>query len=329
MFEVKNKLQSPLLFLLGVSLVGALAQLQFPPLTLAQEMGKGQLEAQQVPVSRAVPPKARVHSVKSDASDSLKLYSATAQGIEVSEDGGQSWQQLPIGGRNEEVFALSLHPLDPDILFVGRRDGLWKSKDGGRSWEALPYPASVPLSVAIPKSQPDTLYLATARRGVYKSNDGGYQWTQVSEGLPEARAGGRPEEIRTLVVHPLDPNVVYAALARHGIYRTADGGASWHKFNQGLPFIMGGPIRSPKLAFDPENSQRLYVAFNQRVHSHLVKARLYVLSDNKQWLPMEVGLPANFLILALIVDGTKRTLQVWGPDAVWEVPLAEKHCSTP
>jgi len=143
------------------------------------------------------------------------------------------------------------------------------------------------------------------------------------------RAGGRPEEIRTLVVHPLDPNVVYAALARHGIYRTADGGASWHKFNQGLPFIMGGPIRTPKLAFHPEESQRLYLVFNQRVHSHLIRTRRYLLSGKDEWLPMEVGLPSNFLILALIVDGTRRTLQVWGPDAVWEVPLAEKHCSTP
>jgi len=301
----------------------------FTSLALAQRRVKEELKAQRVPLTEAAPPKARLHGIKSHPSDSLKLYSATARGLQVSEDRGLSWQPLAIGGTEEEVFAFSVNPLNPNTLFAGRRDGLWKSKDGGRSWGALPYPASVPLSVAIPKSQPDTLYLATARRGVYKSGDGGYQWTQVSEGLPEARAGGRPEEIRTLVVHPLDPNVVYAAPARHGIYRTADGGASWHKFNRGLPFIMGGPIRSPKLAFDPEDSQRLYVAFNQRVHSHLVKARLYVLSDNKQWLPMEVGLPSNFLILALIVDGTKRTLQVWGPDAVWEVPLAEKHCSTP
>ena len=324
MFEVKNKLQSPLLFLLGLSLVGALVQLHFLPLTLAQERGKGQLEAQQVPVSRAVPPKVRFHSVKSDPSDSLKLYSATAQGIEVSEDGGRSWQPLPIGGRNEEVFALSLHPLDPDILFVGRRDGLWKSKDGGRSWEVLPYPGSVPLSVAIPKSQPDTLYLATARRGVYKSSDGGYQWTQVSEGLPEARAGGRPEEIRTLVVHPLDPNVVYAALARHGIYRTADGGASWHKFNQGLPFIMGGPIRTPRLAFHPEDSQRLYLAFNQRIHSHLIRTRLYLLSGKDEWLPVEAELPSNFPVLGLVVDDERRVIQLWGSEAVWEVPLGGK-----
>ena len=324
MFDMKDKLQSPLLFILGLSLVGALAQLYFSPLTSAQERGKRQLEAQQVPASRAVPPKARLHGVKSDPSNSLKLYSATARGIEVSEDGGRSWQLLPIRGRNEEVFALSVYPLDPDILFVGRRDGLWKSKDGGRSWGALPYPASVPLSVAIPKSQPDTLYLATARRGVYKSDNGGYQWTQVSEGLPEARAGGRPEEIRTLAVDPLDPDVVYAALARHGIYRTADGGASWHKFNQGLPFIMGGPIRSPKLAFHPEDSQRLYLAFNQRIHSRLIRTRLYLLSGKDEWLPVEAVLPANFPVLGLVVDEARRVIQLWGSEAVWEVRLGGK-----
>jgi len=318
----------PTIFTLTSSLVGIFVVPHFHS-ALAQERATGQLAAQLVPATQIATPKARLHGAKRDPSDSLKFYSATAEGLQISKDGGLSWQPLPIAATHQEVFALAVHPLNADILFVGRRDGLWKSKDGGLSWSPVPYPASVPLAVAVAKTEPDVVYLATARQGVHKSSDGGYQWVEVSSGLPDARVGGRPEEIRTLVVDPLDSNKVYAALRWHGVYRTVDGGGSWQKFNNGLPFIMGGPISAPKLAFDPEDPQRLYLAFNQRIHSHLVKTRLYVLSDNEEWLPMEVGLPSNFPVQDLTIDGAKGTLQLWGKDAVWELSLPEKRRISP
>jgi hypothetical protein len=316
----EGKLVRSLLSILVFSLAGAVVSPHFPSPAWAQKK-EGQLEAQKVPASQIAPPRTRFHAVKSDPGNSFKLYSATAQGLQVSENGGLSWRPVEVGGRHEEVFALAVHPSNPDTLFVGRRDGLWKTRDGGRSWNSLPNPASVPLSVAIAKSQPDTLYLATARHGIHKSTDGGYQWAEVNNGLPEARAGGRPEEIRTLAVDPLDSNIVYAALSGYGIYRTTNGGRSWHEFNQGLSFPMARPIHPPKLAYDPDDPKRLYLAFNQPIHSHLVRTRLYVLSDNEEWLPVEAELPSDFSIQSLLVDRAKRTLQLWGLEAVWELPL--------
>lgn len=310
-------------FALVLILAGALGQLQFPSLVWAQRK-KAELRAEQVPASQAAPPKIRFHTVKSDPNNSLKLYSATAEGLQVSENGGLSWQPLAVGGRHEEVFAFSVHPLNPDSLFVGRRDGLWKSQDGGRSWSALPYPVSVPLSIAIARTQPDTLYLATARQGVHKSTDGGYQWAEINKGLPEARAGGRPEEIHTLVVDPFNANLVYAALSRHGIYRTVDGGGSWHEFNRGLPFPIARPIHPPRFAYDPEDLRRLYLTFNQPIHSHLIRTRLYLLSDTGEWLPVEAELPSNFAVLGLVIDGARRIIQLWGAEVVWELPLPAK-----
>jgi len=305
-------------------LVGALAQPWLSSHALAQTKALKELQAQQLPTGQIGPPKARLHGIKSHPSDSLKLYSATARGLQVSEDRGLSWQLLAIGGTEEEVFAFSVNPVNPNILFAGRRDGLWKSKDGGLSWSPMSYPGPVPLAIAVAKSEPKVVYLATSRQGVHKSNDGGYRWLEASNGLPEARTGGRPEEIRTLVVDPDDHNIAYAALARHGIYRTTDGGQNWQKFNEGLPFLMGGPTRAPKIAFDPDDPQHPYLVLSQRIHSHLIKTHLYVLSDNEEWLPTGVELPSNFPVLDLNIDGTKATLQLWGPDAVWELPLPEK-----
>ncbi len=301
---------NPTILISVSALIGALAQPWLPSHALAQTRALKELQAQRLPTAQIGPPKARLHGIKSHPSNSLKLYSATARGLQVSEDRGRSWQPVAIGGTQEEVFALSVHPVNPNTLFAGRRDGLWKSRDGGLSWSPMSYPGPVPLAIAVAKSQPDVIYLATSRRGIHKSTDGGYEWVEASKGLPKARAGDRPAEIRTLAVDPDDDNVAYAALARHGVYRTTNGGQNWQKFNEGLPSLMGGPVHAPRLAFDPDNPQDLYLVINQRIHSHLVKTRLYMLSAQEKWLPLEVELPSNFPIADLGVDPTSKTLQL-------------------
>jgi photosystem II stability/assembly factor-like uncharacterized protein len=242
----------------------------------------------------------------------------------VSDDGGQSWAPLPVDRTHEEVFSVAVHPTDPGVAIVGRRDGLWQTRDGGRSWTALAYPTLgpyVPLAAAISQSQPDVIYVATAREGVYKSTDGGYRWANVSKGLPEARAGGRPAEVRTLVVHPQNPDIAYLAHERHGVYHTTDGGTSWHRFNDRLPVPISGSTYPPRLVFDPDDPRRLYVIFGQRIHSRLVENRLYVTSDTGGWLPVEVELPSNTNIVELTIDRAARSLHLVAEDNVWHVPL--------
>ncbi len=285
-------------------------------------------QARQVPEGLIALPQSRFHALGRDPKDPLRLYAATGEGLKVSADGGLSWQSLLVGGEQKEVFTLAVHPQDSDTLFVGRRDGLWQSRDGGRSWESMSFPGSVPLALALAPSDPETLYLATSRLGVFRSTDGGKGWEGISEGLPEARAGGRPEEIRTLVVGPLDANTVYVALSGHGIFRTRDGGKSWQAFNKRLSFLLAQSVLSPRLAFDPLNPQRLYLAFSLRVHSHLIRSRVFMLSE-EEWLPLEVSLPANFLVLDLVGDGTRGVLQLWGSGEVWEVPLPEEKRQRP
>ncbi len=75
---------------------------------------------------------------------------------------------------------------------------------------------------------PLVYYAATASGGVWKSVDGGKTWTQVwrQEG-----------QIGTMVVHPKNPDIAYAAVLGHafgpnperGVYRTKDGGKTWQQ----------------------------------------------------------------------------------------------------
>jgi hypothetical protein len=300
-----------------------LAQIHFASEALGQKKA-GQLEAEKLPASQMAFPKSEIHAFVGDPNNPLKIFLGTADGLEVSGNGGKSWRPVEVGGSHEEVFALAQQRSNPNTLFAGRGDGLWRSDDGGGSWVALPYSGSVPVSIALAESQPDTLYLATARSGVYKSIDGGYHWTEAGKGLPEARAGARPEEVHMLVVDPSDANIVYAALSMRGIYQSVDGGVAWHEFNQGLSMAMARAVGAPKIVANPEDPTGLLVVFRERIHSHLIVTRLYMLAENQRWLPVEAKLPPEFPVLGLVVNRVTRKLEFLGKDATWQIPLPER-----
>jgi photosystem II stability/assembly factor-like uncharacterized protein len=306
----------------------ALGSVFFVQVSLASEaLGQkkaGQLEAEKLPASQMAFPKGEIHAFLREPNNPLKILLGTAEGLEGSENGGKSWRPIEVGGTHEEVFALAQKRSNPDTLFAGRGDGLWRSDDGGASWISLPYSGSVPVSIALAESQPNTLYLGTARSGVYKSVDGGYHWTEAARGLPEARAGGSPEEIHTLAIDPSDGNILYASVPKRGIYRSVDGGASWHEFNRGLATAIARAVAPLKIAANPDDPKGLFLVSRERIHSHLIVTRLYTLAEDQRWLPVEVKLPSQSPVLGVFVNRANRKLEFWGKDATWQMPLPEK-----
>jgi photosystem II stability/assembly factor-like uncharacterized protein len=59
--------------------------------------------------------------------------------------------------------------------------------------------------------------------------------------------------VTDLVMHPTDPDIIYAAMASSGIFRSADGGASWDPITDGLPVLTMGAV-----AVDPTNADIVY-----------------------------------------------------------------------
>src|SRR6185436_7983276 len=89
--------------------------------------------------------------------------------------------------------------------------------------------------------------------GIYKSTDGGKTWANV--GLPKTNHFGR------IVIHPTNPNIVYAAALGNlwsenpdrGLYRSMDGGATWTKSIDHK--VDGREIGAVDIAMDPSNPQ--------------------------------------------------------------------------
>ncbi len=146
---------------------------------------------------------------------------------------GPSW-----GGRVSRVAGV---PGDPRTYYAATASGgVWKSIDGGVTWKPVfdSQPIASIGSIAVSPSDPNVVYVGAGEanirgnvapgNGIYRSTDAGKSWKHVwvQEG-----------QIGTLIVHPTNPDVAFAAVLGHafgpnperGVYRTKDGGRTWQQ----------------------------------------------------------------------------------------------------
>ena len=132
----------------------------------------------------------------------------------------------------QAIGRIQIDPRDPNTVYVAALGGLWGANND---------------------------------RGVFKTTDGGKNWTKslfISENTG----------VTDLALDPNDPATLYAAAYERrrtvwgfngggpegGIYKTADGGASWTKLTKDLPYEHGGDVGRIGLAIFRRNSNIVY-----------------------------------------------------------------------
>lgn len=146
---------------------------------------------------------------------------------------GPAW-----GGRGSRARGV---PGNPNVYYAAAASGgVWKSVDGGLTWNSVfdEQPVSSIGSIAVAPSDPNVIYAGSgeanirgnvgAGNGIYRSLDGGKTWTHVWK---------QEGQIGTMVVHPRNADIAFAAVLGHafgpnperGVYRTKDGGKTWEQ----------------------------------------------------------------------------------------------------
>jgi photosystem II stability/assembly factor-like uncharacterized protein len=171
------------------------------------------------------------------------------------------------GGRVSRATGV---PGDPLTYYAATASGgVWKSVDGGSRWASLfdDQPIASIGSIAVSPSSPNVVYVGSGEanirgnvapgNGIYKSTDGGKTWAHVwtQEG-----------QIGTMIVHPQNPDVAFAAVLGHafgpnperGVYRTRDGGKTWQKI-----LSKDSDTGASDVCFDPQNPNVLFAGLWQ------------------------------------------------------------------
>ncbi|UCC48558.1 MAG: sialidase [Gemmatimonadota bacterium] len=176
-----------------------------------------------------------------------------------------------IGPEGNRTIAVVGIPGDRMVYYAGAASGgIWKTVDGGLNWEPIfdDQDAHAIGALALAPSDPEIVWAGTGEpfirsnvsigNGIYRSTDGGATWQHM--GLTNT---GR---IARILIHPTNPDIVYAAAVGHGyspqpergVYRTRDGGRTWERV-----LFVDENTGASDLVMDPHNPRILFAGMWQ------------------------------------------------------------------
>jgi photosystem II stability/assembly factor-like uncharacterized protein len=193
-----------------------------------------------------------------------------------------------------EIYHMKGSPADPDRIYASQSNGwfgqiIQRSDDGGTTWSLPGTPSG-----ELPRS-PEGFPMGESNRFVYDTSpETGRPLTthQYFDGTQ------RPWEFKRvwhLEPSPTDPDTVYAGVEDAALFRTTDGGRSWHEL-AGLRGHGSGPQWAPgagglglhTILLDPSNPRRIFVAISA--------AGCFRTDDGGQtWKPINRGLTSQYI----------------------------------
>jgi hypothetical protein len=206
----------------------------------------------------------------SDADSNLYYFGGADGGVWKTTNGGLTWNSAWPQSAPGAIGAIAIDPHDRNVVWAGTGepnlrndisygDGVWLTRDGGVHWRNAGLRDTWAISqIAIdPANSRHVLvaaignpYRDSAARGVYRTLDGGRTWKHV---LYVGPASGASD----LAIDARHPKVVFAGIWQFrrvpwnfssggpldGIYKSTDGGATWHGLRaNGLPGGLMGRI---------------------------------------------------------------------------------------
>jgi photosystem II stability/assembly factor-like uncharacterized protein len=231
----------------------------------------------------------QVFEVTIDPNDATRIWAGVAdamgsqtQNILLSTDSGVSWTDMtPAGGAGMSGYGIALDPTDSNKVYAafgGSFSGgaFWVSADGGGSWTNRS--AGLPGNPLKDVAHDGTRVLVTGGQlfgsqtvGLFTSSNDGATWTALHDGTWPNLV------LHDIELDPADSNTIYLASAGSGIYKSADGGASWI-------FGMTGATAFSlnEVCVDPSGGTPIYVGG--------ASVGIWKSSDGIAFLPSSVGI---------------------------------------
>jgi photosystem II stability/assembly factor-like uncharacterized protein len=182
-------------------------------------------------IAAAIQPREELMAATHVYAGAARTMGGTLGGVFRQTVGDGKWQHLANGlPEGAEVHAITVHPENPETVYLGTTKGLYRSSDHGARWQRLALPEDADIwSVCLHPKNPRTIYAGASPPAVYRSDDGGERWRRTADpGLPHDRViMAFACRVMRLDVDPNSPDDVYATLEANGAMRSRNGGDSW------------------------------------------------------------------------------------------------------
>ncbi|HLR14758.1 MAG TPA: hypothetical protein VK144_02980 [Bacillota bacterium] len=186
-------------------------------------------------------------SIASDPFNPRRIYAGTFDhGLLVTEDQGESWQQVEAGIIEKRVMSVAVSPTEKingyGVIWAGTEpSNVYRSEDGGNTWTSYPSFLELPSedtwffpprphthhvhAIQPDLYDPEVIFIGIELGGVLKSTDKGRTW--------EDRKENSQFDCHSLTMNQFAKGRLYEA-AGGGYAETIDGGKSWNTYNDGL-----------------------------------------------------------------------------------------------
>ena len=275
----------------------------------------------------------------------VRVLVGTAKGAFVLTADGtrREWQVEGPHWGGWEVYHLQGSPVDPDRVYAAPSTGwhgqvIQRSDDGGRSWTPVgnefsyedggpqthqwydgtlrPWEFQRIWHLQPSLTDPDVVFAGAQDAALFRSDDAGATWQELA-GLrkhgsgPDWQPGAGGLCLHTIEQHPTDHERMLVAISAAGVFRTEDGGVTWHASNTGLS---SGEIPDPeadvghcvhKLARHPERPDTVYM----QKHWDVMRSD----DGGASWTEVSGDLPTDF---GFVVD-----VHAHEPETVYVVPI--------
>ena len=192
-----------------------------------------------------------------------------------------------------EIYHMKGSPVDPNRIYASQTSGwfgqiIQRSDDGGKTWNA---PGSSPEELKSPDGSPK----GESNKFVYDTSPETGKPLTTHQWYDGTQHPWEFKRVWHLEPSPDDPDTVYAGVEDAALFRTTDGGKSWHE----LPGLRGsdtGPKWQPgaggmclhTILLDPKNPQRMFIAISA--------AGTFRTDDGgKTWHPINRGLHSEYI----------------------------------
>jgi hypothetical protein len=227
---------------------------------------------------------------------SVRLIVGTRKGafILTSDGKRENWQVSGPHFAGWEIYHGKGSPADPKRIYLSQSSGwfgqiLQRSDDGGKTWfqPGTPPGEAAPAPGGFPKGESNKFVYDTSAETGHPLTT--HQWYDGTQHPWEFKRVWHLEPSLT------DPDTVYAGVEDAALFRSTDGGKSWHE----LSALRGhgtGPHWQPgaggmclhTIILDPKNANRIYVAISA--------AGAFRTDDaGKTWKPINRGLKSAFI----------------------------------
>lgn len=156
-----------------------------------------------------------------------------------SVDAGRTFQQLAYSV-GSGTYSIVAHPSRTDVFLAGINSNsaaivrTTNAADFISSSNGLIFGGadSAYSAITYAPSNSEIIYVGSGyendayAKGIFKSIDGGDSWNGISAGLNVNAATGLPHYVKSIVVHPTNPNIVFAATGG-GLFKSTNGGQTW------------------------------------------------------------------------------------------------------